>query len=224
MDKKNEKILTGKESITIDQFKSILQSTDNINDTIKRHNQDQSSHNDIRAEVNSVKSTVDIAKSTADEALVLAGEKVTTDRIADAAVTEAKLSADVQAKLNATGGGGTVADGSITTEKIADGAVTSVKLAYPLDNFKTLDFTNEGDSILKGATAIYGHAIFGDTVEFNQGVQFHQPIDASNIADGTITKSKLASDITIPDIEYSQTDLEAGVSELAAGKLYFVYE
>lgn len=40
-------------------------------------------------------------------------------------------------------------------------------------------------------------------------------------SDGTIG---LHPDIIIPDIEYSQTDLEAGISELAAGKLYFVYE
>ena len=44
------------------------------------------------------------------------------------------------------------------------------------------------------------------------------------LADASVTKAKLASDISIPDIEYSTVDLEAGVSELAAGKLYFVYE
>lgn len=52
----------------------------------------------------------------------------------------------------------------------------------------------------------------------------NKAITSEKLADAAVTKAKLASDISIPDIEYSQTDLEAGVSELAAGKLYFVYE
>lgn len=111
-------LITGKESITIDQLKTVLQSTDNVSDIIKQHNTDPSAHKDIRDEVSSVKSAVDIAKSTADEALALAGEQITTDKIADGAVTKSKLGSDVSFDIK---------DGSITIDKIAPDAIEALK-------------------------------------------------------------------------------------------------
>ena len=55
------------------------------------------------------------------QALTVPDGSVTTEKIADEAVTEAKLGADVSLEPP---------DGSITTAKIADGAVTSAKLEH----------------------------------------------------------------------------------------------
>ena len=56
------------------------------------------------------------------QALTVPDGSMTTEKIADEAVTQAKLGADVSLEP---------ADGSVTTAKIADGAVTSAKLEHP---------------------------------------------------------------------------------------------
>lgn len=99
-------------------------------------------------------------------------------------------------------------------------------------------FINNGYSSFKGPTNFNDQTTFNGESYFQQNATFNALLDVSNgginlpsnsvttekLADASVTKAKLASDISIPDIEYSQTDLEAGISELAAGKLYFVYE
>jgi hypothetical protein len=55
------------------------------------------------------------------QALTVPDGSVTTEKIADEAVTQAKLGSDVSLEP---------ADGSVTTAKIADGAVTSAKLEH----------------------------------------------------------------------------------------------
>lgn len=55
------------------------------------------------------------------QALTVPDESVTTNKLADGAVTQAKLGSDISLEPP---------DGSITTAKIADGAVTSAKLEH----------------------------------------------------------------------------------------------
>lgn len=111
-------MITGKESITIDQFKTVLQSAGNGSDIIKQHNTDPASHNDIRSEVTQARNVADTAKSLADEAKALAGEKVTTDKIVDGAVTKQKLSSDISFDIK---------QGSITIDKLAPDTIEQLK-------------------------------------------------------------------------------------------------
>lgn len=114
-------MLTGKESITIDQLKTIISNSGGSGQNIiEAHNNDHASHPDIRDEIDKAKSDAGVAKSTADNAMTLAGEKVTTDKIVDGAITKQKLSSDISFDIE---------DGSITTEKLADKSVTPAKIS-----------------------------------------------------------------------------------------------
>ncbi|WP_375384021.1 hypothetical protein [uncultured Microbacterium sp.] len=75
----------------------------------------------LTQEGNPVVTTID-GRLTNDRAPV--DGSVSTVKIVDAAVTEAKLSSSVQAKLNEE-----LADGTVSTAKLADGAVTNAKIA-----------------------------------------------------------------------------------------------
>lgn len=60
--------------------------------------------------------------------LFIGNNNVITEKLANGCVTEEKLSADVQAKLNREGGSTGVPDNSVTSAKIADGAVVRAKI------------------------------------------------------------------------------------------------
>ena len=72
------------------------------------------------------------------QALTVPDGSVTTEKIADEAVTQAKLGADVSLEPS---------DGSITTEKLADDAVTSSKIAHQfgVSNSEMLNFVIRED-------------------------------------------------------------------------------
>lgn len=61
-------------------------------------------------------------------ALSIKNSVINTDRLLNNAVTEEKLSVEVQAKLNREGGSTEVPDNSVTSAKIADGAVVRAKI------------------------------------------------------------------------------------------------
>jgi len=140
----------------------------------------------------------------------LSDNAVTTSKIADRSITEEKFAVGAIAQAF-------IDNNAITTQKIVDGAVTGVKIAngtinathvavgsLPLDRLETADLTLGllADNSLT-ASKIQRHAITGGDSTLTGDSRSEialLTIHNDNIRNGTISTTKLASDVTLQKI------------------------
>ena len=145
--------------------------------------------------------TPDDSNRTLTVASEVGDNEVTTDKVADNAITDAKLSQEVRDSI--ADAGGEVADGSIDTDKLADGAVTTSKLANDAVTGRKI----AGNSVASGHlvnSAIINETrlennsvttgkIRADSVE--RGHMRDDSVGTTELVDGNVTEAKLDSDV-----------------------------
>ncbi len=121
---------------------------------------------------------------------------VTTAKISDAAVTETKLSADVQAKLNKETGLTEVPDNSVTSAKIVNGAVTEAKLSAEVQT--KLNKTAPAYSLPVATTTVLGGVKSGGDINVSSTGTMNvgsAAVTTAKISDAAVTETKLSTDV-----------------------------
>ena len=114
----------------------------------------------------------------------------------DNSVTETKLSADVQAKLNKSTGLTEVPDNSVTSAKIVNGAVTETKLSADVQaklNKTAPSYSLPvATSLALGGVKSGGDIIVGSTGTMTVG---STAVTTEKISDAAVTETKLSADV-----------------------------
>ena len=142
-----------------------------------------------------VKSGGDIIVSSTGT-MTVDGSAVTTDKISDAAVTETKLSTDVQAKLNKSTGLTEVPDNSVTSAKIVNGAVTETKLSTEVQT--KLNKTAPAYSLPVATTTVLGGVKSGGDINVGSTGTMtvgSGAVNTTKISDAAVTETKLSTDV-----------------------------
>lgn len=146
--------------------------------------------------------------------------QITSSKIVNATITQAKLDSTLSDKIDAAAAGGgstTIADGSITTAKLADGAITSAKIAD--GTIIDADISTSAaiaQSKISGLTAALSGkeptVIAGTTSQYYRGDKSWQTLDKTAVGLANVDNT---SDANKPVSTATQTALSTKADDIA---------